>query len=89
MWLVNELDTLNPAILQAAGNVGVRVFTGTGVTNLPLITRFDDLLVTQLSSATRSIAYAYDGLQRLTGATEGCTDGPARSRPLCYKRATT
>jgi hypothetical protein len=60
----------------------VRGFLNSGQTNLPNITRFDDLLVTQICNSTRSIGYGYDGLQRLLSATEGGTIPIALQRGL-------
>ncbi|WP_345481944.1 PKD domain-containing protein [Amnibacterium soli] len=45
-WAVSTTDTT--AALQSAGSVGIRTYTGSGVTNAPLAAWFDDLVVTEL-----------------------------------------
>jgi RHS repeat-associated protein len=68
-WQLSVTDS--SPVLQAAGVAGARVFLSSGQTNLPISTSFDDIVIQPLRpTTTRSIAYTYDGLQRLLTASE-------------------
>ena len=76
--------------LQAAGGVGLRGYVPSTATSLtlPLTLSFDDFRVTTggetpPSTTTRTLAYTYDGLQRLTGATES----PGRTYGYTYDKS--